>query len=349
MKRQWTSEEAWNWYNSRPYINGCNFLSGFLKRNDLYLPDKHDEAMRIIKKEVALAAEVGLNSFRMHLPPKDLWEKNPEQTEKYFEDFLTLCDSYGIDLMPVLFSDCLPSCFTGEDVVGELPEDDPKNWPSSEAYVLAFAKIYKDDPRISVWNIWNEAGNSHRNIGMLSLPFIKRLFEILREADVSQPLTCDCWGLYKQIEGRYNFEPGLDPIEKEVCDLSDVITFHYYGDLLHTKAYFKYLMEHYDRPLINTEWGHRPWGSFIPSTLPLFKKYNIGSYFFGFVRGPVPEFDIAKVWQWIENDDRIDTKLWMHGIYHADFTPYDQDDIDALMEMKAILQKENEEKFGKKE
>ena len=35
-------------------------------------------------------------------------------------------------------------------------------------------------------------------------------------------------------------------------------------------------------------------------------------------------------------------------IFHADFTPYDQDDIDALMDMKEIIQKENEEKFGKK-
>jgi hypothetical protein len=177
------------------------------------------------------------------------------------------------------------------------------------------------------------------------MPFLNRICYLLRAADVIQPLTADCWGLYNQVEGRYNWKVGLDPLEWVSCNLSDIISFHYYGDLLHTKAYMKFLAETFDRPMLNTEWGHRPWGSFIPSHLPLFKKYNVGSYFFGFVIGKY--FDMTKVWNWIADDDRIDTSLWMHGIFYDDFTPYDQDDIDALLEMKAILEKENAEKFGK--
>ena len=80
----------------------------------------------------------------------------------------------------------------------------------------------------------------------------------------------------------------------------------------------------------------------------MFKKYDIGIYFFGFAHKPAPETDIAKIWEWISHDDRIDTKLGMRGIFHTDFTPYDQDDIDVLTEMREVTQKENEEKFGKK-
>ena len=27
MNGQWTKEAAWNWYNKRPWICGCNFMS----------------------------------------------------------------------------------------------------------------------------------------------------------------------------------------------------------------------------------------------------------------------------------------------------------------------------------
>ena len=27
MNGQWTKEQAWSWYNSKPWIRGCNFMS----------------------------------------------------------------------------------------------------------------------------------------------------------------------------------------------------------------------------------------------------------------------------------------------------------------------------------
>ena len=356
MRNRWTREEAWEWYNRQPYINGCNFIPSNVDRGAFYNPETHDQAKALIEVEVKLAADVGLNSFRMiELPPRAFWKRDRDLAMRYFDEYLALLDKYGITAMPVLGGDCLSSkpdengnrisCFEGKPVVGWMPEDDMNCWADAEAYVWDLAVTHKDDPRIIIWNIWNEAGNSNRNREMLSLPFINRLFYLLRKAEVSQPLTADCYGLYKQIDGRYNFEMGLDPIERAVCNLSDIITFHYYGDLLHTKMYFKYLEAEFGRPMLNTEWGHRPWGSFIPSHLPLFKKYNIGSYFFGFVISERAPFD--KLWPFIADDPSIDTSLWMHGIYHADYTPYDQDDIDALMEMKAILEKERAEKAAR--
>jgi len=358
MRNRWTREEAWEWYNSQPYINGCNFIPANVGRGDYYDPSVHEEAKKKIEVEVKLAADLGINSFRgIQLPPMQMWKDDRDLAMQYLDEYLDMLDRYGINVMPVLGSDCLPSkpdengnrisCFDGKPVVGWMPEDDMNMWEQREAYVWDLATRYRDDRRIYMWNVWNEAGNSNRNREMLSLPFINRLFYLLRKAEVTQPLTADCYGLYNQIEGRYNFEVGLDPIERAVCNLSDIITFHYYGDLLHTKKYFKFLQEEFGRPMLNTEWGHRPWGSFIPSHLPLFKKYNIGSYFFGFVVNQETDgFRLDKVWPFIADDDRIDTSLWMHGIYRSDYTPYDQDDIDALLEMKAILEKERAEKNG---
>ena len=357
MRNRWTKEEAWAWYNDQPWVNGCNFIPANTSLKLYYDPATHEESKKLIEKEVKLAADVGINSFRMHrLLPRDVWKNDHDRGMEYLEEFIGLLDKYGISLMPVLGNDCVfskpdengnsVSCFVGAPVVGWRPDDDMNNWAETEAYYMDIVNAYKNDRRIYAWNIWNEAGNANRNLEMISLPLINRVFYLLREADVTQPLTADCWGLYKQVEGRYNFETGLDPIELAVCNLSDIITWHYYGDLLHTKKYMKYLMEKFERPMLNTEWGHRPWGSFIPSTLSLFKKYNCGSYFFGFVTGPY--FDMTKVWGFIRDDDRIDQNVWMHGIFYADFTPYDQDDIDALLEMKDVLEKERQGKTVKK-
>ena len=45
------------------------------------------------------------------------------------------------------------------------------------------------------------------------------------------------------------------------------------------------LIHIFNRPLINTEWLHRPFRSLIQTHLPLWKKEGVGSYFFGFVNG----------------------------------------------------------------
>jgi len=358
MNRRWTEQEIWDWYNARPWINGCNFNPSNATNVEFWQKYNHEAVFARVEEEVKLAASIGLNSFRMHLPHRTVWEQEHDTCMEYWEEFLQMADKYGITVMPVFFGDCLmpkgaqrpapvlgpqeeakpgffggssASPFDGTDEMGWMPEDDPANWPAAEAYVMEFVNKYRDDPRIIIWNIWNEAGNSHRNKDKVSLPFIKRLFDLLREADVTQPLTCDVWGCYEQTpDGRYNWIADLDPMEKEMIDLSDIVTWHYYGDLLHTKKYMK-MLEQFNRPLINDEWLHRPWGSFIQTTLPLFKKYHVGSYFFGFVNGK-HNFHIP--WNFIRNDKRIDCTLWMHDIFHNDFTPYDQDEIDTFLELK---------------
>ena len=64
------------------------------------------------------------------------------------------------------------------------------------------------------------------------------------------------------------------------------------------------------------------------------KEKKIGSYFFGLVNGKT-QFHIA--WDFIKEYPSVDTSVWMHDLYHADFTPYDQEELD-------ILKKCNEDK-----
>lgn len=124
-------------------------------------------------------------------------------------------------------------------------------------------------------------------------------------------------------------KPGIyADIEKHSIELSDIITFHYYGDYSHSRQYIEFLSQ-FNRPLINTEWLHRPFRSLIQTHLPLWKKEEVGSYFFGFVNGK-SQFDC--VWEFIKKLPDIDTSLWMHDIFHEDFTPYDREEIEVIWE-----------------
>ncbi|MFR2480262.1 MAG: hypothetical protein ACLS9S_32655, partial [Eisenbergiella sp.] len=115
-------------------------------------------------------------------------------------------------------------------------------------------------------------------------------------------------------------------IEEHSIALSDIITFHYYGDYTHSRQYIAFLRQ-FGRPLINTEWLHRPFRSLIQTHLPLWKKEGVGSYFFGFVNGK-SQFNF--VWEFIKNLPDIDTSLWMHDIFHEDFRPYDIEEIEVI-------------------
>ena len=57
------------------------------------------------------------------------------------------------------------------------------------------------------------------------------------------------------------------------------------------------------------------------------RKHKVGSYFFGFVNGKA-QFNF--VWEFIKKLPDIDTSLWMHDIFHSDFTPYDTEEIEVL-------------------
>lgn len=349
--RRWSEEKAWDWYNSRPWITGCNFIpSNTRGRIELWQEYRHEEIMEQVTKEVALARSIGFNSFRMGLP-FIVWKHQREGFFKRVDDFLDLLESYGITLMPVLFSDCtvpkevyrepefgrqpdpVPGYFGGSPVtpfdgttkVGYFFGDEKENWPDIERFVRELAERYGNDSRIIMWNIWNEAGNMNR--GMMSFPLMNSIFSWLRDMKVSQPLTADVCGLGGEFPYGYLNRPDvLSPMEEKCIELSDIITWHFYGDYSHTVRYLKFL-KLFRRPLINTEWLHRPFRSLIQTHMPLFKEENVGSYMFGFVNGKA-QFHI--VWEHIKNLPDIDLRLWMHDIYHSDFTPYDEKEIEVI-------------------
>ncbi|WP_062200371.1 cellulase family glycosylhydrolase [Demequina salsinemoris] len=362
MRPRWTPDEARRWYEDKQWISGFNFIPSGAIDGPLWLLQSydHDAAYRDAAREIALAASLGLNSIRFYLP-FEVWRYERDAFFANLDQLLDLLEVHGMTMMPVIFNDCsvpkarwrepalgpqpepVPGHFGGDaegafsddvqsgDAVGYVITDEADLEPLFKEYVTSLATRYGQDDRVLLWNVWNEVGNSQR--GDRSVGMMERTFAWLRAADIEQPLTAEVWGGGATSPFSWMNDPVTIPgPELRAVELSDVVSFHYYGDYSHARQLIATLRQ-FERPLFNTEWMHRPYGSIIQTHLPLWKREEIGSYFFGFVNG---KCQLHEAWDFIKGIDGVDTRLWMHDIFHDDFTPYDAEEIAVLKELNGV-------------
>ena len=54
MERKWSKERAWEWYNARPWIRGCNFMSSDCANHiDQWQEYEFEERFETTKRELA--------------------------------------------------------------------------------------------------------------------------------------------------------------------------------------------------------------------------------------------------------------------------------------------------------
>jgi hypothetical protein len=258
-----------------------------------------------------------------------VWKHEGDAFLKTFERFLAAAEKNGMTVLPIFFDDC---AFSGrEPYPGRQDEpnpgvhnsgwtaspgfsiaDDPSSEKSLKAYVQNIVEKYKNDGRITAWDLYNEPGNSGRE--HKSLPLLKKTFDWARECGPSQPLTSGIWAWKK-----FDFA---------CAELSDIISFHDYGNIEDTKKHLDELKK-YKRPLFCTEWLHRPNGSAIASHLPLFKAEKIAAYNWGLVNGKT---QTHLNWDASKNKGN-ETAIWQHDIFTKDLKPYSAEEIGLLKKL----------------
>jgi hypothetical protein len=154
---------------------------------------------------------------------------------------------------------------------------------------------------------------------------MKRVFDICREIDPIQPLTAGSWCNYPY--GYFEYPLEFLPIELKAMDLSDVISYHYYGGYEISKQLILELEKKYERPLLITEWLHRCFGQTVLTHLPLFKERRVGCYNWGLVAGKTQTYE---PWDSIRDMKNVNLDVWQHDLFHSDFSPYDQEEIDLI-------------------
>ncbi|MBO5199843.1 MAG: cellulase family glycosylhydrolase [Clostridia bacterium] len=354
MGERWSKERIWEWYDARPWLRGCNFMgSDCANRIDQWQELGFEERLETADRELALCAETGFNTVRL-IPEFIVWYQEHDGFFERFDRYLDVCAKHGISAMVVLGNDCMPPMHDGWkmpsvgeqhydwgyhggrkisqhgqfNTVGYHLLDDPKFVQPHYDFVREIVTRYKDDERIIIWDVYNEPGNSNRKD--MSLPHLKKFFEICREIDPIQPLTCGLWrGI---LGGKFEEDKIEMEIQKFGYDNSDIISFHQYGTYENNCALIKCLRRS-GRPLINTEWLARCQHNNVEEIFPLYYLEKIGCYCWGFVAGKYQTYEpYNSAWSRYEKDPKIDFDFtkWFHDLYRPSLRPYNPKEIEII-------------------
>lgn len=321
----WPLERAQQWYQAVAPIRGCNYLPRTAV-NDTEMWQAETFDLATIKQELGWAQKYGYNSVRVFLQYL-VWEADPEGFKGRLATFLETAERHGFRVMPILFDDCAfanrePYLGQQDDPVpgihnsGWVPSPglarvtDRSVWPDLERYVKDILSSFADDPRVVVWDLYNEPGNS--GMGEKSLPLVEAAFRWARDASPSQPLTAGPWR---------NFN---DAMSQRLIELSDVVSFHSYEEPEGMKEKLG-LLAAYGRPMLCTEWLKRQDGSTFEAILPLFEEHDVGWYHWGMVAGRTQTY-----MPWGSKPGDPVPVLWQHDVLRGDGTPYRRDELEAL-------------------
>lgn len=348
---KWSKERIWEWYHSRAWIRGCNYMSAdCANRIDQWQAYQFEEHYETTKKELALMAELGYNSIRI-IPEFIVWLKEHDGFMERFEKYVALAAQNGISCMVVLGNDCAPpreealkrmqlgeqhvdwgyhggrkvSQHGKSDGSGYSLLDEPEYAEKYDDFVREIVERYKNDERIIIWDVFNEPGNSKRN--SMSLSHLERFIQMIRAIDPIQPLTVGIWSQTTDLDH-------LKEIEKYGLENSDIISYHNYKSYEDNIREIK-LLKGYGRPLINTEWLNRCGGNTIEALFPLFYLEKVGCYHWGFVAGKYQTFEPHNgVWDAYKNDPgafaAFDFTKWFHDIYRPSHNPYDPKETELI-------------------
>lgn len=363
---RWSKEKAWEWYNGRPWLRGCNYLgSDCANRIDQWQEYGFEEKLETAKREFALMEKIGYNTIRIILE-FEVWDRQHDGFMDRLDRYLSAAWEHGISSMVVLSNDC--AVRTPEFVPAKFGEqfwqwgfhggkeygtwyahgddnrysllDDPEVAPRYYEFVREIISKYANDERVCVWNIMNEPGNARAS---KSLPHLKKFFEIGREIDPIQPLTADVWRGMKNCKA-------TTEIEQYALDESDVISFHSYTSYLDNILLIHQLKK-LGRPAMNTEWLNRN-NQKLEEIFPLYFLEKIGSYNWGLVQGKYQTYEFSQLtWQKYEQKGyeavkHIDFTKWCHDLFRfGGRFPYDPKEIEVI---KKYCKLADEEFYGSK-
>ncbi len=348
---KWTEEKIWKWYNSRPWIRGCNYMSAdCANRIDQWQEFEFEERFETTEKELTLMSELGYNSIRI-IPEFLVWLNEHDGFMERFERYVELAAEKGISCMVVLGNDCMPpyeealrrihlgkqhvdigyhggrkvSQHGSFDGAGYSLLDEPKYAEKYYEFVEELVEKYKNDERIIIWDVFNEPGNSKRE--SMSLPHLKEFIRIIRNIDPIQPITIAVWSNSTDFEK-------LKDIEKYGLENSDIISYHNYSSYEDNIREIKLLKE-YGRPILNTEWLNRCEGNTVELMFPLFYLEKIGCYNWGFVAGKYQTFEPWNgVWDRFKENpsayDGFDFTKWFHDLYRPSHNPYNPKETELI-------------------
>jgi len=346
-ERVWPQEKAEQWYSEQNWIAGANFNpSTAINQIEMWQDFSFDP--ETIDRELGWAAGIGFNTMRVYLHYL-VWARSPEGLKQRMERFLEIADGHGIRIMFVLFDDVWgkdpnlgeqPAPIPGVHNSGwvQSPGHDQRTdkalYPVLKAYTQDLIGHFDGDDRVLMWDLYNEPGNG-KNPPSSTLPLLRNVVGWAREVNPSQPLTIGVW----------NFSEAYGELNAFSLANSDIVTFHDYAGLDHTRGIVEDLKKR-GRPMICTEYMARTRDSRFETHFPYFADENIGAINWGLVsgrsqtiyawespRGYSEAFysewrgKVREVYPWESHLEAPEPEVWFHDIFRRDGTPYDSSEV----------------------
>jgi hypothetical protein len=331
---RWTIAQAAAWQRDHPWLVGCNYTpSTAINQLEMWQADTFD--LETIDRELGWAEALGFNSVRVFLHHL-LWQQDRAGFLERIDAFLNVADRHGIGAMlvpldgvwdphPRLGKQRAPRPHVHNSGWVQSPGAeilrDPTRHAELEPYIKGVIAHFRNDPRVQVWDLYNEPENPNEaaygskelpNKGEMSLLLLREVFTWAREVRPSQPLTCGVW------RGTWGAPEKLTPMERFQLEASDVISFHAYGSIDEVRKCVENL-QRYKRPILCTEYMARPRGSTFDPILGYFKKKHVGAYNWGFVAGKT---QTNYPWDSWEKQYTTEPPVWFHDIFRPTGTPY---------------------------
>jgi hypothetical protein len=320
----WTAEKANSWYSSKGWLRGCDFIpSTAINQLEMWQASTFDAGA--IDRELGYAESIGLNCMRVFLHHV-AWQQDPAGFKQRMDRYLGIAAKHHVSTIFVFFDDCWNESYhAGTQPApkkgihnsgwlrdpGKLYYDEPRLVDTLQTYVTDILTTFGHDPRILLWDLYNEPGNS--NYGDRSLPLLEKIFVWGRAVSPDQPLSAGVWN------------NRLNSLNAFQLSHSDVITYHdYEGPEAHQRCIDS--LRKYGRPLICTEYMARLRNSTFVNIMPLLKKENVAAINWGLVTGKT---NTKYAWD-TPMPDGAEPKIWFHDIFRPDGTPFDPKEVDLI-------------------
>ena len=343
--KRWSEKKANRWYQKTGWLIGANFApSTAINQLEMWQAETFDP--ETIDRELSWAEDLGYNTMRVFLHNL-LWQEDPKEFIQRIEQYLEIADKHGIRTMLVLLDDVWhpypklgkqadPKPYVHNPGWVQSPGHevliDPEKCDELEGYIKGIISHFSKDKRVVIWDLYNEPGNTNgssygkmepENKGKYSLGLMKKVFKWAREVNPAQPLCIDVW-----TAGHADLNK-LSVIDKYAYENSDIINFHAYFNAEQTERLVKTLTAA-NRPIICTEYMARTTGSTFENILPIFKKYNVSGYNWGFVSG---KSQTIYPWDSWHKKYSAEPELWFHDIFRKNGDAYKDEELEFIKKM----------------
>ncbi|NSL86953.1 1,4-beta-xylanase [Chitinophaga sp. Mgbs1] len=329
QSKTWTAEQANTWYRQQPWMTGANFTpSTAVNQLEMWQAATFDTAT--ISRELGWAAGIGMNCMRVYLHHV-AWQEDSSGFKNRIDQYLAIADRYHIRTMFVFFDDCWNNDYAPGPQPAPKPSVHNSGWlkdpgdridtlpllmDTLQRYVKDILNTYKNDPRICIWDLYNEP--AHFGHGDKSWPLLRNVVAWARSIALSQPVTIGVWSAKFPDFNEFQLRN------------SDIITFHNYRDTTSLLQAVDTLTT-YGKPVICTEYMKRPANSLFKTHLPIFRNKNIGAINWGLVAG--------KTQTWYPQGNKggeAAPVIWYHDIFQQDGTPHQPEEVKIIRQLTQI-------------